>query len=272
MYCRNCGAKLEDGALFCRKCGTSVLAEGEKPSALTGRSAAKKGSEQSVFLDRGAEKKKPEKPAAADRPPKRETPAVPADPEPFPEDFPVRKTPKRRRLNKRGRLIVIGAAALLLIVLTVVIVSVTSCKKPERFTSPEAVQNAVIAALEQGDGARLSGMAKVSEPVLGRHPETYGDGSTPEAVMRGYYDRLAGGLFERLSERYGSGFRLEAATETRLVTGTEIFEPNRTLNIEAERYAEITGTLSVNGETVGNIRIVAAELDGEWKLLIVYVW
>ena len=240
MICRNCGAEITEGSLFCRKCGTSVPAA-EEPAP-----------EQNIFQDL--------------KPLRRN---LKTNTEPAEEG----NTDKRRfpRLSRRV-LLLIGAGALLLVVLAVVIIAAVSCKKPERFTSPETVKDAVVSALERGDGKRLSELAKISEPVLGKHPETFGDGDTPEAVMRGYYDRMADGLQNRLTERYGRDFRLESATETRIITGTEIFEPNRALGIEAAQYAEMTGMLSVDGETVASIRIVAAELDGEWKLAVVYVY
>ena len=44
------------------------------------------------------------------------------------------------------------------------------------------------------------------------------------------------------------------------------------LGLEATQYAEITGPLTVNGEQVKNIHIVAVELNGEWKPLVVYLY
>lgn len=261
MICRNCGAQIAEGSLFCRKCGTSVTAaEEQKP-------------EQNVFQDlkpSGRKRRTVKQQNALRQQPKREIHAGSAQTDPVGQENADKQ--RHRSLNKRGRFLLIGAAVLLLAVFVIVIVAVTSCKKPERFTSPEAVKDAVVSALERGNGKRLSELAKLSEPVLGRHPETYGDGDTPEAVMRGYYDRMAGDLKNRLTEQYGKNYRLESATETRIITGTEIFEPNRALDLDAAQYAEITGTLTVEGETVANIRIVAAEQGGEWKLLVVYIY
>lgn len=259
MYCRNCGAKIGEGALFCRKCGTAVTAEEQKP-------------EQNVFEDLKPARRKPKRDVPQADPPQETDLSEEAE---IPERTEAENAENRPAgtYKKRRLLLIVGACALLLaVVLAAVIIPIAACGKPERFTSPEAVRDAAVSALEQGDGKRLSELAQLSEQTLGRHPEVFGDGETPKAVMRGYYDRLAGDLRTRLSERYGRDFRLESATETHIEYGTEIFEPNRALEIDAAQYAEITGTLTVGGETVANIRIVAAELDGEWKLIVVYVY
>ena len=276
MQCKNCGAKLDEGALFCRKCGTSVP---ETPA---------QEEKRSVFLDlkpgKRKAKGKPQNSAAkAKRPERSPDPREPEQPvsdppEPKQESAPQSKKKRAlsgltlRKLLKNRRLMLFSGAVLLLIVLIVVIVSAASCQKSKRFTSPEAVESAVCGALERGDGKALAKMAKLAEPALGKHPETFGEGDTPKTVMEGYYDRLADGLRTQLTEQFGRDFRLESETETRILSGTEIFEPNRALDLEATRYAEITGTLTVGGEPVSEIRIVAAELDGEWKLMVVYVY
>ena len=156
--------------------------------------------------------------------------------------------------------------------LIVVIVCAVSCKKPVKYETPEKLTEAVIESLEKGDGKTLYEMTGLSHKVLGEHTELFGTGDTPEAVMQGYYERLAGDLSAELTAEYGEGCRLEGETETTVVTDTTIFEANRALNLEAEKYAEITGPLSVNGESVANLRIVAVEMDGEWKLLVVYLY
>ncbi len=323
MHCNNCGAPLDEGALFCRKCGTSVSETTE-----TSPFSDVKPKEKSPFTDRkprnkhrsaDAEPKEKTPSPFADAEPKEKTPspfadaepkekplssaeAEPEEPlilsneepeeplvlsetepeEPKPERKPKRikerKTPKQLRLPdlktlpKKTRLMLLGgAAALLLVILTVVIVSVVSCGKAQKFTSPDAVKDAVIDALNRGDGERLAALAKISAPFLGKHPETYGEGDTPEAVMRGYYGRTADDLRTKLVARFGPDYRLEGTIETKLLSGSEIFETNRALGLEAPQYAEMTGPLTVNGETVASLRIVAAELDGEWKLIAAYV-
>lgn len=301
MHCTNCGAPLEDGALFCRKCGTSVP-ETPETSPFTD---VKPKEKVSPFTDRKPRKKH----GSADAEPKEKTPSPISDAEPKEKTSPLsdteakektsplsdaepeektperapkrireRKAPKQLRLPdlktlpRKTRLMLLGgAAALLLIILTIVIVSAVSCGKAQKFNSPDAVKDAVIDALNRGDGERLAALAKISAPFLGKHPETYGEGDTPEAVMRGYYDRTAGDLRTKLVARFGPDYRLEGTIETKLLSGSEIFETNRALGLEAPQYAEMTGPLTVNGETVASLRIVAAELDGEWKLIAAYV-
>ncbi len=221
MRCNNCGAKLDEGALFCRKCGTAV-----------------------------------------------------------PE--PKKQEPKTNSSFFKNRQIMLAsaAAAVALIVLIVVIVSVASCGSRNAVSpaddgeanGPENVQNAVLSALEQGDGERLALLAKTAEPFLGQHTETFGEGETPAAVMRGYYDGLADGFYAQAVERFGEGFTLSGALETSYYTGEQIAEENRALGIAAQRYAVLEGPLSVDGEAVSNARIVAAEMNGEWKLLVVYLF
>ncbi len=172
--------------------------------------------------------------------------------------------------NKKA-LLSIGGSAALLVLLLVLILSIASCA-PKKLKTPEAVADAVIGALEKGDGKALAALANLSEPLTGQHPEVFGEGETPEKVMRGYYDRLAGDLYARLKEQYGKRFTLEGALSTRILTGSDIWEANRSLDLDAAQYAELTGPLTVNGETVANARIVAVELNGEWKLLVVYLY
>ena len=111
-----------------------------------------------------------------------------------------------------------------------------------------------------------------AEPLLGQHPEQFGEGDTPADVMRGYYRTLASDLKERLIQSYGRGFQLEAQLTAETVSGTGTFEPNRALDIEAEQYAVLTGPLTVAGEPVGTLRLVCAQQGGEWKLLVVYLY
>ena len=213
MNCRNCGAPLDEGAFFCRKCGTSV----------------------------------PENPVIQ----------------------PKATLPSRLKGN-RPALILFGAGLLVLVLALVLILSAVSCSR-SRFRTPEAVTEAVLTALSKGDGERLSKLAKTSEPFLGLHPETFGTGDTPHAVMRGYYRALADSMRVNLIGRGGKRFTLGEPAETRFVSGTEIFEPNRTLGIDATQYAVTSGPLTVDGEATASIQIIAAELDGEWKLIVVYV-
>lgn len=220
MKCRNCGAELDVGALFCRKCGTAVPEQPEKP------------------------KKK----------------------------LALPKIDLSGLLKNKKLLMMLGAGALLLIVLAVVIVCASSCRKTERFESPDDVAQAVLTSLKKGDGKALADMAQLSAPLLGTHPEVFGEGGTPQAVMKGYYTRLAEGLQKTLTDRYGKDWRLDASLSTERVTDTSIFETNRALDIEASQFAVVSGPLTVDGEPVGTIRIVAAELDGEWRLLVVYIY
>lgn len=213
MNCRNCGAPLEEGAFFCRKCGTSV----------------------------------PQQPAVQPK-----------------------KTLLSQLKSNRTALILLAAGAVVLLLTLVLILSVVSCGR-SRFRAPEAVNEAVLDALSKGDGDRLCTLAKTSEPFLGRHPETFGAGDTPHAVMQGYYRTLADSLRANLRERGGKRFALGESAETRFVSGTEIFESNRSLDIDATQFAVTSGPLTVDGEATAIIRITAAELDGEWKLIVVYV-
>ena len=255
MKCKNCGATLDEGALFCRRCGTSVPQEPEPEPKRKhkAKKTALSGIKDRVFGWFGKVGKWFSGMFAQIR-----------------NRFARLKTAKPAQ--KRRFLLLSGACAALLVVLIVVIVCAASCKKPRKYETPEKLTEAVIETLEKGDGEALYEMTGLSVKVLGEHTELFGAGDTPEAVMRGYYERLAGDLFTELTAQYGEGFRLEGETETTIVTDTTIFETNRALGLEAERYAEVTGPLTVNGESVTNLRIVAVELDGAWKLLAVYLY
>jgi len=259
MKCKNCGATLDEGALFCRKCGTAVAEKPAPKPVQTKRKQTKRGgSGASGLLDRILG-------------------FFSAVGEWFSRAFAWigdRFTAIRNaKIWKNRRLLMtIGAALALLVLLIVVISCAASCRKPEKYQTPDEVTAAVVEALEQGDGEKLYRMSTLSEKALGVHTETFGAGDTPEAVMRGYYARLAGDLQMQLAERYGKEYRLEGQLTTKIVSDTSIYETNRALGLEAAEYAEISGPLSVSGETVTNIHIVAADVDGEWKLLVVYLY
>ena len=165
----------------------------------------------------------------------------------------------------------IAGGVLLLTIALVLILSIASCSH-KALKTPEDVADAVVSALQDGDGDALASLAKISAPFLGRHTEQFGEGDSPEAVMKQYYRTLADGLYDRLRETYGKGFLLEAQLEAEISSGTAVFEPNRALNIEAEQYAVLSGPLTVSGNAVGTLRLIAAQLNGEWKLLVVYVY
>ena len=217
MNCKNCGAPLNEGAQFCKRCGTAVTPTDE-PHAKRAFSAL-------------WEKCK----------------------------------------NNRPVLYAIAGGLVLLVVALILVICVTSCGR-SALKTPEDVADAVIAALEKGDGDALCALAKTAEPFLGRHTEQFGEGDTPADVMRGYYRTLADSLYQRLSDAYGKRFALNALLSTEIVSDSGVFEPNRALNIEAEQYAILTGPLTVEGSTVGTLRLVAALQDGAWKLLVVYVY
>lgn len=254
MKCKNCGAPLDEGALFCRRCGTAAPETPEPKQkeltiSLPDLTDVKDrisgffrgiGAWFSGLFQRIGNRLKG-----------------------------LKDTPFFQ--NKR-LLMLTGAGAALLAVLIIVIACAASCKKSAAYKTPEDVTAAVVKALETGDGEKLYEMTKLSEQVLGAHTETFGAGDTPEAVMQGYYKRLAGDFSAQLAERYGRNAALEAQTESEIITDASIFEANRALGLEAAQYAEITGTLSVNGETATNIHIVAVDLDGEWKPLVVYLY
>ena len=233
MNCRNCGAPIEPGARFCRKCGTSVP---ETPAAAPKKNILN----QAVSTVKGW------------------------------FDRPIFR-------NKRA-LMMIGGAALLLILVIVLIASVASCAgRKTVFKTPEALVDAVVDALERGDGDRLTKMAALSEEVCGAHPELFGDGKDAHAVMQGYYRTLASDAYASWRESYGKRFELEAKTETELLTlspiysGSSLYEMNRALQIDATQYATITGPLLIGTDTVATISLTAVEWDGGWRLLIVYL-
>ena len=72
-------------------------------------------------------------------------------------------------------------------------------------------------------------------------------------------------------ERYGKRASLDAETTTRILSGTDVFEANRALGIEAEEYAIVSGPLSVDGETIKDLYLVAANQSGRWKLIVLYL-
>ncbi len=252
MKCKNCGATLDEDALFCRRCGTAVPETPEAKPKKQVKTVLSGITEQiSGWFERIG----------------KWISGTYAQ---------VRNWFARRKgagLFKNRRLLMLtGIGAALLVVLIVVIASAASCKKPKKLDTPEAVTAAVLEALNGGDGETLYEMTVLSVKTLGAHPEEFGEGETPEAVMQGYYERLARAFHAEMTERFGETFTLEEQTESELITGTEIFETNRALGLEATQYAEITGPLTVNGEQVKNIHIVAVELDGEWKPLVVYLY
>jgi len=256
MKCKNCGATLDEGALFCRRCGTSVPQEPEpepKRKQRKPKENALSGITDKVAGWFGKIGKRCSGTFAMIR-----------------NRFARLKTAKPAQ--KRRFLLMTGACAALLIVLIVVIACAASCNRRVKYETPEKLTEAVIETLGKGDGETLYNMAALSHKVLGEHTELFGAGDTPEAVMQGYYERLAGDLSAELTAQYGKGYRLEGRTETTVISDTTIFETNRALGLEAERYAEVTGPLFVGDAFVTNLRVVAVELDGEWKLLAVYLY
>ncbi|MBR4905431.1 MAG: zinc ribbon domain-containing protein [Clostridia bacterium] len=253
MKCKNCGATLDEGALFCRRCGTSVPKVPEPEPKQKAKKTVFSGIWDRVSGWFGRVGKWFSGTYAMIR-----------------NRLAGLKTAKPAQ--KRRFLLLAGTFAALLVILIVVIACAVSCKKPVKYETPEKLTEAVIETLEKGDGEALYSMAGLSHKVLGEHTELFGAGDTPETVMQGYYERLAGDLYAELTAEYGEGYRLEGQTETTVVTDTTIFEANRALNLEAEKYAEITGPLYVGDAFVKNLRIVAVELDGAWKLLAVYLY
>lgn len=218
MKCKNCGFELDEGALFCRKCGTAAPTPGEIE-------AEKRGS----------------------------------------------KAPALRKLLKNRRFLTVAGIAAAALLLLILILCLATCGKTKTaFQTSDEAFAAAVDALKAGDGERLYRMTETSEAFLGAHPETFGEGDSPEAVMKDYYKRLADDFQTRLAP-YGEDFELLPLLETETLTGSAIFEANRALNVEAEEYATAEGPLSVNGETAANVYLVAAKLDGEWKLIVVYL-
>lgn len=214
MNCKTCGAPLDEGALFCRKCGTEVPKTQPHPSS--------------------------------------------------------KRSPLSALKHNRTLLLWIAGAVLLLAAVLIVTVSVLSCSRRTP-TTPEEIADAVVAALQKGDGDRLCALAKTGEAFLGQHTEQFGEGDSPEAVMRAYYRTLADDFKQHLTDAYGKDFLTEAQLTITYASGTAVFEPNRALNIEATQYATLTGPLTVSGSTIGTLRLVTAEINGEWKLLVVYL-
>ena len=246
MKCKNCGATLDEGALFCRRCGTAAPQEPEP------------------------QKRALHKPVVPEKLRQRFGQGIAW----IKERFAALKQ-ARIRINKRF-LLFGGVTLALLIVLIVVIASAASCRGKTRTvfdTSDEAIA-AAIEALEHGDGERLWKMTGTSEALFGAHPELFGEGDTPEAVMKAYYTQLADGFYTRMAERYGRDFTLTPQITTTSKTGTEIFEPNRALGIEADEYVTATGYFSVDGEIAADVEVclITAHLDGGWKLIAVYVY
>lgn len=225
MNCRNCGAPIEPGARFCRKCGTDV----PQTPVVAPRT--------SVF----------QKAVAA-----------------------VKKLFDRPFFHNKKLLLTIGGGTALAVLILILILSIVSCSG-KKLRTPEDVADAVLSALETGDGAALAKMAALSEPVCGAHPEIFGEGDTPHKVMTGYYKTLAETHCEAWKEAYGKRFDLTAQLETDTYTGMDLFEINRALDIDAQQYKVLTGPLLIDGKTVGSISMTVVEWDGEWQLLVLYV-
>ena len=254
MKCKNCGATLDEGALYCRKCGTAVPQKPEsKPKRAAGGKRAKTGwlNRVSALID-GIRAWCVDAFAAV-------------------KGW-FQNLGRSAFFRNRRLLMLTGIGAALLIVLIIVIASAASCKKTKTYKSPDEVTAAVFEALETGDGEKLYEMTELSVKVLGEHTEIFGEGGTPEEVMRGYYERLADELYTALTEQHGKGFRLSGTFETTIITDAAIFETNRALGLEAAQYAEISGPLSVDEEIAKSIRIVAVELNGAWKPVVVYLY
>ena len=89
--------------------------------------------------------------------------------------------------------------------------------------------------------------------------------------LRQTFRELRRAFAKEEKEQYDREITLMLEAEPRLLSGTDIFESNRALGVEAAQYAEIDGPLSVDGETVRYVRMVAAEINGEWKLIVLYL-
>ena len=162
------------------------------------------------------------------------------------------------------------AAVALLVLILILILSIASCR-PKKLRSADEVADAVIAALETGDGKALAKLASLSEPLTGQHPEIFGEGDTPHEVMQNYYRTLADERYAQWKAAYGKGFTLVPQLETAVYSGTDVFEINRALDIDAERYAVLSGTLSVGDAFAANISMTVVEWQGEWRLLVLYL-
>jgi hypothetical protein len=253
MKCKNCGAPLDEGALFCRRCGTAAPKTPEPAGKRTVKMNASSGASDRI-RDLAAR-----------------TGAW------FSGTFDTIRGRfgglRDSKLFRNRRLLMLaGAGAALLLVLIIVIASAASCRKQAHYQTTEELTAAVIDALDAGDGNRLYKMSKLAHKTLGEHKEIFGEGSTPEAVMEGYYKRLTYEVNVRRAEIEDVDGALNGQLETRIVTDTSIYETNRALGLEATQYAEITGLLLEEDAFVANLRIVAVELDGEWRLLVVYIY
>lgn len=224
MNCKNCGAPLDSGARFCRKCGTSVPEAPEQPARPSVATVL------NGFVSR------------------------------------IRPVFRNKKL-----LLLIGICAAALALALILILSLVSCR-PMKLETPEAVADAVLRALERGDGDALQKMTELSEAVCGAHPELFGEGDTPHAVMKTYYRTLADTHSRAWKDAYGKDFRLEAQLTTERYTDTDVFEINRALDLDAAQYAVLKGPLLVNGSAAGSISITAVEWNGAWQPLIVYLY
>ena len=233
MYCKNCGAPIVPGARFCKKCGTDVPATPTVPPRA------------SILSKMTAALKKT---AAA-----------------------LKKQFDRPIFRNRKLLLVIGCGVAAAVLVLILILSIVSCR-PKKPQSPDEVLAAVLQALENGDGDTLCGMASLSEPVCGAHPEVFGEGKSPHAIMKAYYRDLAASHCAQWKDAFGKGFALSAQTETEYYTDTSVFEINRALEIDAAQYAVLKGPLLVNGTPVGTISVAAVEWNGAWQLLVVYLY
>ena len=236
MNCRNCGAPLDPGARFCRKCGTDVPQE---PLTVPRTSAIKKIEQTAAgwFSKARAGVKKW-----------------------FDAPF----------FHNKKLLIGIGGGAVALIVLLVLILSIASCA-PKKLKSIDAVQNAVLSALKDGDGKTLWKMTELSEAVCGAHPEIFGEGDTPQKVMRAYYDRLATVHCEQWKQAYGKDFTLEARLTPTVYSGSDVFEINRALDLDAEQYTVLTGPVLIDNAVVATLSMTVVEWQGEYRLLVLYI-
>lgn len=233
MNCKNCGAPLPTGARFCKKCGTEVPAE---PVTKARPAVLAKLSSAARRVGEA-----------------------------------VKKLFRHPIFHNKKQLLMIGGGAAALLLALILILSIASCR-PKKAKTPEDVADAVLSALESGDGKALAGMASLSEKVCGAHPEVFGTGDTPHAVMSGYYRELVESHHAQWKERYGKNFRLSSQLTATYYTDTEVFEINRALEIDAAQYAVMDGPLLVNDEAVGSIRITVVEWGGAWQLLVVYLY
>lgn len=255
MKCKNCGAPLDEGALFCRRCGTAAP---KAPEATPKRIVKKKNNVLSGITGRITE--------YAERIGKWCSGAFARIRSGF------NQLNETKLFRNRRLLMLTGAGAALLLVLIIVIVSAASCRKPVKYKTAEELTAAVIDALDTGDSEQLYRMSALSRKVLGEHTEIFGEGDTPEAVMQGYYGRMTDTVKAKRAAIEEVDGALTGQLETTVITDASIFETNRALGLDAAQYAEITGPLLEDDAFVTNVRIVAVELNGEWKLLVVYLY